>query len=166
MTNDLFSSGLSSSNVLFAKSNAANFFVKSCCSAVLPREQRQWPSPTTSLRTLNCARGAAANNTSFTVATQEIMRVAGCFFFNAVHFHYPARQALLNAGPLQPHAPQGPKGCWVPRGYAEAAPGPGAARTPAPAFTSWRNPLCPSELAGLGVLFQSGRHKSRFGTQN
>lgn len=37
-------------------------------------------------------------------------------FFNTVHFHYPAWQAPLNAGPLQPHAPQGPKGCWVPGG--------------------------------------------------
>ena len=80
VTDDLFSSGLSSSNILFAKCNAANFFVKSCCTAVLPREQKQQASPTTSLLTLNCAGGALANNTSFTVATQEHVRVAGLVF--------------------------------------------------------------------------------------
>lgn len=76
----------------------------------------------------------------------------GGFFFNTVHFHYPAWQAPLNTGPLQPHAPQGPKGCWVP-GVRGGCPRPGGSHDTGPCLYFVENPPLPLKTGRFGGFY-------------
>lgn len=85
------------------------------------------------------------------MATQEITRVAGWFFFfNTVHFHYPAWQALLNAGAGAASRSSGPRGVLGAQGVRGGCPRPGGSQDTGPCLYFVEKPPLPLKTGRFG----------------